>query len=238
MPRVREVAPSGESRVLILVPTRRELSCLFPEIGAIGVGEVVTCPDLRDGRGDTLRVAICGLGPTVAGMHARSVLAEAPRPPWVLVGACGTLEPTACPVGSVIAATAAALDGVGAGSGDAFEPATAWAARLPEASELEPLSLAPVPREVPGVRAPVLTACAASRSVEEAAARRDRFPACVAEDMESHAVAIAARSAGGRLAVLRGVSNVAGRRDPGEWRLAESLQAVRAALEAWWGRAA
>ena len=61
--------------------------------------------------------------------------------------------------------------------------------------------------------------------------RRTRTGA-LAEDMEAFGVALACRLHGARLTVVRGVSNRAGDRDVGRWRIGEALEeAHRLGLE-------
>ena len=69
--------------------------------------------------------------------------------------------------------------------------------------------------------------CSASATPEEAARKRERFPGAVAEDMEGFGVALACHLTGTPLRILRGISNLAGDRDHGNWRSAPALDGVR-----------
>ena len=69
---------------------------------------------------------------------------------------------------------------------------------------------------------------AASRA--QAAARRQRFPRALGEDMEAFGVAAACRLAGCSFRVLRGASNQAGDRMTSGWVIGPALQAVGQAL--------
>ena len=77
----------------------------------------------------------------------------------------------------------------------------------------------------------LLTCCAASANAQEAAARRDRFPEAVAEDMEGFGVAMACALAGVPLQIVRGISNEVGDRDHRNWQINTALTA--AATLAW-----
>ena len=79
----------------------------------------------------------------------------------------------------------------------------------------------------------LLTTCAASDSAAHAASRRARFPDALAEDMEGFAVALACRLAGVPLSIVRGMSNVAGERDPERWRIPAALAAARTRALSW-----
>ena len=73
--------------------------------------------------------------------------------------------------------------------------------------------------------------CAASATRKQAEERRARTGAS-AEDMEAFGVALACRLHRARLTVIRGVSNHAGDRDAGSWRIGAALEAAhRLALE-------
>jgi futalosine hydrolase len=78
---------------------------------------------------------------------------------------------------------------------------------------------------------PLLSVAAASASRAQACSRARRFPGCLAEDMEAHAVLLAASATGKSLVVLRAASNVAGDRDHAGWRIEAALATLRAALE-------
>jgi futalosine hydrolase len=72
----------------------------------------------------------------------------------------------------------------------------------------------------------LLTVCAASANAVDVADRLRRFPLAVAEDMEAFSVAVACRMAQIPLAVIRGISNMAGDRDKANWNVAAALEAA------------
>jgi futalosine hydrolase len=75
----------------------------------------------------------------------------------------------------------------------------------------------------------VLTLGTVTGTAGTAAALAARHPAAVAEAMEGHGVASAARAAGVAFAELRTIANPIGPRDRGAWRLADAFAALTAA---------
>jgi futalosine hydrolase len=196
---------------LILVPTDLERR-LLAELGG--------WPDLPQPQ-------VCGFGPVSAAARTAGLLAlDRPRRVWLVgvAGALRDLEP-----GTARLFTRVRLDGIGAGQGDAFRAASElgfppWEDEHgPVAESLALAGSAADPAEL-------LTVCSASASPAEAAARRARYPAALAEDMEAFGAALACRMAGVELAVVRGISNRAGDREHARWRLRECLAAARALL--------
>ena len=180
------------------------------------------------------RTEICGFGPVSAAAHAaRLVTLLSPRR-VLLVGIAGTFAPARAEVGSACTFARVRLDGVGVGSGPGFTPPSQiglpqWEGGAGERIE-ETLEIAG------GGTGELLTVCAASASPEEAAARSRRYPEAVAEDMEGFAVALACRRSDVPVAVVRGISNVAGDRAAKRWRWEEALAACRDALDVWIAR--
>jgi futalosine hydrolase len=151
----------------------------------------------------------------------------------LLVGIAGRLD-ARLDVGAAYRFDRVACHGVGVGSGDAFVPADAlgwsqWPGDPPAASAAvgDVIDLPGVGGGVPA-RGLLLTACAASATAADVAARTGLFPAAVAEDMEGFGVALACRLAGVPLAIIRGISNTAGDRDHARWRVPEALAAAAA----------
>lgn len=177
------------------------------------------------------RVAICGFGPVAAAARAMQLLLEHRPRRALLVGVAGTYDARELPVGAAACFAAAAIDGVGAGSGGAFLSAGAmgfshWIDEAePSAAIGDRISLATLDDAPRGEV--LVTACAAAGCAEEVAARRRRWSGAAAEDMEAFGVALACRLAGAPLAVVRGVSNEAGDRDPRAWRIEAALAAAR-----------
>jgi futalosine hydrolase len=193
--------------MLLFVPTAREVEGLRPPSGT--------------------RLVVLGLGPVEAGIAAAEALSTAPPGPCLLVGVAGTYDESRLPVGGVLWATEARLEGVGREPGAVVRPP---ATVLPE--DLGGRSALPIPLgsadDAPAGTTPgaLLTVAASSGSPSDAAARRAAHPDALAEDMEAWAVARACLRAGRSLGVLRGISNLAGDPDHRRWRLDEALGAA------------
>ena len=180
--------------MLVLVPTELESGLLFPD-------------------GPPAPLAVCGFGLAAAGAGAAHAISEhrtAAEDGVVLVGAAGTYDTARHPIGTAITAGSVRCDGIGAGSGDAHRSA----AELGFASA-DAIALGPGPE--------ILSVAAAAGSAEEAAGRHARYPAAAGEEMEGYAVAVAAWLFGVNLTIVRGISNAAGDRDRGAWRMEEAL---------------
>ncbi|HEX6883271.1 MAG TPA: hypothetical protein VF530_07805 [Planctomycetota bacterium] len=193
---------------LVLVPTPLELRHLE------GLGGFPGCTLER-----------CGFGPVAAAARTAQLLAHLRPPRAWLVGLAGSLG--AAPPGTALRFTRVRLDGVGVGGGAEFRPASRIGfAQWEEGGERieETLELA----APPGEPCELLTVGAASATPAEAAARRVRYPAAAAEDMEAFGAALACRLARVELAVVRGLSNRAGERDPARWETRAALAAARA----------
>lgn len=182
---------------------------------------------LTDAAGRPVRP--CGVGLVAAALGASRLLAAHTPERVLLLGLAGTRDTHRADLAQVVVGTHAFNEGVGAGAGAGFVPLAAMG--IPD----EPVAPDVLPLADPGPsggdlpRLGLGCVAAASASLAEAAAHLEARPDAVLEDMESWAVAVACRDAGVPLAVVRAVSNVAGQRDKGHWRLAESL----AALGAW-----
>ena len=194
---------------LVLVPTReeaRELTRFAPK----------------------LAVRLCGFGPVAAAAAGAQALFETRPRRVLLLGIAGTYDPARWPVGSAASFESVALDGVGAGEGSGrlgpkelgFPQWRDEAKSVDVHSELDIVPLAP-----DAVARRLLTVCACSDTVEMAGERAGRFDA-QAEDMEAFGVALACQLADVPLAVVRGVSNVAGDRDVRSWRIPEAIESA------------
>lgn len=206
---------------LILVPTELERSRLADQGGfPAGAGLVATI----------------GFGPVAAAARTSALLAELTPSRVVLVGIAGTYDPDVLPVGSASEFDAVAIEGIGVGEGERLlaPPALGfpqWPGASAATAIQDRIVLAPfVPRaDAPRV---LLTTCAASDSAEHAARRRARgggarTETVLAEDMEGFGVAFACALADTPLAIVRGISNVVGDRDPAHWRIPSALLAAR-----------
>lgn len=199
---------------------------------------------------------ICGFGPISAAARATERVMAIGPDRVLLVGIAGTYDPeslavgTACEFGNVV------CDGVGVGLGARHRSAAelGWHQVGPPrligqgpstrngrfGPSREIIELPTDDRNVdpahrrrnpalssgPGL----LTVCAASATPEEARLRRTRHPAAKAEDMEGFGVALACERLGTPLRIVRGISNVAGDRRQGGWKVDEALAAAVALI--------
>ncbi|MFT5689020.1 MAG: futalosine hydrolase [Planctomycetota bacterium] len=174
---------------------------------------------------------LAGFGPIAAAART-AALVECLRPSQViLIGVAGTYDAAEHPVGSALAFTRVALEGVGVGEGERFlgPPALGfpqWPGEGDGASRdrVDDLLTLAVPDGVDP--ALLLTTCAASDSKEHASQRRIRFPEAAAEDMEGFGVALACAIAHVPCSIVRGISNVVGDREPSHWRIPSALAAA------------
>ncbi len=171
--------------------------------------------ELEGGHLATLRhpVAVCGFGLAEAGAGAAHAIATHPESAAgvILVGAAGTYHLEAYPVGTALSASAVRCDGIGAGGRTPAELGFGQ----PDVLELR------------GDGPEILSVTQASEAAAIAALTR-RYPHAMAEEMEGYAVAVAARKFDVPLWIVRGISNVAGDRDVGGWRIGEAMTAAGA----------
>jgi len=194
------------SPTLVLVPTSLE----WRELRALG------------GLGTGLGLEEeAGFGPVAAAARTASILARIRPARVLLLGIAGSYDAEAFAVGTAVRFARVEIDGLD----------TAGFAQAPGIGT--GLDLAR-PRAEPGARRGVLvTVSSASGSSREAAERRERHADAVAEDMEGFGVALACALERVPLAIVRGISNAAGDRDPKSWRIREALEAARrAAIDA------
>ena len=92
-----------------------------------------------------------------------------------------------------------------------------------------PLTLDLFPTEV---RLPFVT-CATCTGTDARAAEMVRRTGGAVESMEGAAIVHIARKMGVPVGEIRGISNIAGRRDRASWRLDEAAANARAALVSW-----
>jgi futalosine hydrolase len=226
---------SPQPNTLVLVPTELELRRI-EDLGGLPRG--------------LAELALCGFGPVTAAARTAQLLAERKPARVLLVGIAGAYDPARRPVGTALWFQTVALHGVGVGEGAGFIdppalgfpqwPGEAFDARSsPRIDNQLPLF---IPGSGPALGGSLLTTCAASANPAQVAERRRRFPAAEAEDMEGFAVAAACALVGVPLAIVRGLSNQVGDRDPKRWRIQAALEAARelahAALEQpLWSRA-
>jgi len=188
---------------LLLVPTAFELR----ELEALG--------GFPRGLG---LIGICGFGPVAAAAISAERIAYLRPARVLLIGIAGSYDPVRHAVGTAARCESVALDGL----------ETAGFEQAPGVGERIDLPRSPGSGRPGAVARLLVTVCAASRSSAQAAARRERFPDASLEDMEGFGVALACALAEVPLAIVRGVSNVAGDASRERWRIRDALAAARA----------
>ncbi len=208
---------------------------LFPtDVERAGIGDV-------DGNRNGGAVAeVCGFGPVAAGARTAQLLSRSRPRRVILVGIAGTYDERRLPVGEATTFDEVVLDGVGAGQGANFQDAAALGfAHWPGSDDTcrdpvrERLLLDPLPgsNSASSHNRLLVTTCAASASPSEAAARRRTYQDALAEDMEAFAVALACALHRVPVSVVRGISNVAGDRHQGNWKIEPALREAARLLE-------
>jgi futalosine hydrolase len=206
------------SPALILIPTELERR-VVEDAGGIPVGLAI--------------VAICGFGPIAAAARAAELIARLRPARVVLLGIAGTYAEVDHPLGDALAFERVAVDGIGAGAlGSRALGFAQWDGSAEASAIYESLALSrerePLPVETASDASTLLTVCSASASRGEAIARQKQYVGTVAEDMEGFGVALACAIARTPLAIVRGISNVAGDRDVARWKIREALVRARA----------
>jgi len=195
---------------LVLVPTELEERALL-ELGGL--------PEALGG------LARIGFGPVAAAARTAQLLGERRPARVLLLGLAGTFRAAEVPPGGALAFARVRLEGVGVGAGALARTASAigfaqWQDERGPVAEVLPLWA--------GDTGELLSVCSASASPAEARARAERHPEALAEDMEGFGVALACHLFGVPLAIVRGLSNRVGERDPARWDVRGALAAARA----------
>jgi futalosine hydrolase len=164
------------------------------------------------------RLELAGFGPVAAAARTAELLARRKTARVLLIGIAGSLRPRQLPVGAAASFSAVRLAGL---ERHGFPQ---WQDAAGKVEERLPLA---------GSRGELLTVCAPSATRSEALRRARAFPRARAEDMEAFGAALAARLAGVRLVVVRGISNVAGERDLRRWNVRGALAAARLLALEW-----
>ncbi|MCA9138524.1 MAG: hypothetical protein KDB00_17250 [Planctomycetales bacterium] len=173
-----------------------------------------------------------GFGVIAAGIETAHLIATRHPERVVLAGIAGLFASSPNPsvkVGDAIWFDSIAIDGIGIGQGDAFIDASqlGWKWNSHDTGDGR------IRCHPPGPSSPamLLTVCSGSADPADAQRRSLRFPEAIGEDMEAFAVAYACQSAGIPISVVRGFSNIAGRRDKTEWRIDQALAGVANQLQ-------
>jgi len=178
---------------------------------------------------DAAQEEVCGFGVAASAARTMQLLLDRRPERVLLVGIAGAYDVSRHPVGSALAFSRVAIDGIGSGQGSGFQGPSRlgfpqWPGDPCTPAVGESLELSRAAAAGDGL---LLTTCAASDSPAQAQERLARHPDAVAEDMEGFGVALACALAGVPLAIVRGVSNLVGDRDPRSWRIPAALAAAR-----------
>lgn len=174
-------------------------------------------------------VEVCGFGPIVPA--ARTVqLIQQHRPDHVLlIGIAGSYDDR-LEIGAAYPFVSVACYGVGAGTGESFQPAEkmGWHHWLDSNSDSSIGDTIPISVKIPvdclvPAQPQLLTVCAAAANEQDVAQRREKFPLAVAEDMEGFAVAAACELCKCPVSIVRGISNRAGDRKKENWKISEAM---------------
>jgi futalosine hydrolase len=178
-------------------------------------------PDAAGGRALTL--VETGVGPVNAAFALTRLLAAGLPRAVIVCGVGGAYPGSGLAPGDVACATTETYGDLGAESPDGFLDMTALG--FPTG----PLTLDLFPAET---RLPFVT-CATCTGTDARAAEMVRRTGGAVESMEGAAIVHIARKMGVPVGEIRGISNIAGRRDRASWKLEEAAAHARAALVAW-----
>lgn len=174
-------------------------------------------------------VEVVGFGPVAAAARTAQLVTQASPAAVLLVGIAGAY-PGGPSMGEATWFGDAAMDGIGAGEGEGLIlPSKMGFPQWPGSPAAPEPTFERAPLAGPGGL--ILTVAAAADSAAMVEARASRFPGALAEDMETFGASLACGMAGVPLFALRGISNHAGDRDVGGWRIDDALAAVAAELE-------
>ena len=164
---------------------------------------------------------LCGFGVIAAAARAMQLINEHQPERVVLIGIAGTLDEHRLRVNEAAIFREVYIDGIGVGAhGDHRSAMEVGFEQFADVGEWLPLH---APKQVYAYDG-LLSVCAASANLEQANWRRERFPDCLAEEMEGFGVALACKLADLPLTIIRGISNVAGDRKKSNWQIAGALE--------------
>ena len=185
---------------------------------------------------DTVAVRPVGAGPAAAAAGAARLIAvaEAAGRPYTAVISAGVAGGFAgrAEIGDIVIGVRSIAADLGAEAPGGFLPID----DLGFGTGVEPTD--PALREklaevlTGAVQGDILTLATVTGTAATAARLAETHPAAVAEAMEGHGVATAARAAGLPFAEVRTISNLIGPRDRESWRMAEAFAALTRAATA------
>ncbi len=173
--------------------------------------------------GRELTLVETGVGPVNAAFALTRVLTEDPARAVIVCGVGGAYPSSGLEPGDVACASFEVYGDLGAESPDGFLDMDALGFPIGAL----PLDLFPCE-----IRVPFVT-CATCTGTDARAGAIVRRTGGKVESMEGAAIVQVARTLGVRVGEIRGISNVAGRRDRASWRLEAAAANARKALVAW-----
>lgn len=185
----------------------------------------------REVAGQAVRLVETGVGPVNAAFALTRALTDAPASGLIICGVGGAYRASGLQPGDVVCAASETYGDLGADSPDGFLDMQALGfpvvAGDPPIFNTLPLDIFPLARRVGFVT------CATCTGTDEKADDIQARTGGAVESMEGAALVHVARMMGVPVGEVRGISNIAGRRDRGSWRLHEAAAAARKAVVAW-----
>lgn len=173
--------------------------------------------------GRELTLVETGVGPVNAAFALTRVLAEDPARAVIVCGVGGAYPSSGLEPGGVVCASIEVYGDLGAESPDGFLDMEALGFPIGAL----PLDLFPCQTRVPFVT------CATCTGTDARAEEIVRRTGGKVESMEGAAIVQVARKMGVPVGEIRGISNIAGRRDRAGWRLHEAAANARKTLVEW-----
>lgn len=174
---------------------------------------------------------LCGFGPVTSAARTSALVHRYQPERMMLIGIAGTYDADRLPIGTAARFDEVRCHGIGVGSGESFRSAQDLGWDQFSGDDAEPHikdALTLQSSFVPDIPAGglLVSASAASDSLEEAERRRGVYANAVAEEMEGFSVAVASAMASVPLQIVRGISNLAGDRDHDRWNIDAALKAA------------
>jgi futalosine hydrolase len=181
--------------------------------------------------GTTVTLVRTGVGPVNAAFALTRCLGELRPRAIIACGVGGAYADSGLTIGEVVSADSETYADLGAASPDGFLDMQALGFpvvdRVPPLFNRLPLDLFPAARRVPFVT------CSTCTGTEEGARAIVARTGGAVESMEGAAIVHVAELSHIPVGEIRGISNIAGRRDRATWRIREAAAAARQTLIDW-----
>ena len=204
------------TKTLVLIPSSLEFAM---------VRRHIELKEVLSETATTVSMAVGGVGLLSAAITAAQLIERQQPQNVVVLGIAGTYNEASAEVGQAYLFPTVSSFGFGVGQGPNFRP---W-----ESTELN--AIAPSERTI-SLRVPdtlreetsegsLISVAAVSSNEDEVNLIRKHYPSANAEDMEGFAVAAACQSVAIPCTIIRGISNIAGKRDKSNWQIEKALNA-------------